>query len=159
VAAWFEIVEQVERGYCGIAEEYRWLHLAVRDTLGRAVEDLRPRDRHWLLRGLIPIDRRFTAATEEAPDRRRPLGRRKRPWWRSRVPSRRVHLTRRDHQSDPTDLDWPPLRPRWVPMRPVSPAWPDPDGNTSGWWSAEKDVTSICGWRGYMAAQEARKVR
>ncbi len=80
---WSELVTQVERGYDDSIYEYT-NDLAVRKRLDEVVAAAGPGLRAKLEGALAEDDRRFTAATEDAP---RPLGRSR---WARRVPTRRV---------------------------------------------------------------------
>lgn len=81
VQKYSELVEQLEQddfccdGWCGD-------YVSMRDTIARTLDELTRRDRHRLLRAVLPIDRRVTAATYliERRTRRRGSG-----WWHRRA--------------------------------------------------------------------------
>ena len=88
LGGWDTFVTRVERGYDDSIYEYT-NDLSVRDRLERVVQGAGPGLRGKLEGALAEDDRRFEAATEEAPGRSASSRRRARPWWR-RVPRRRV---------------------------------------------------------------------
>jgi hypothetical protein len=79
-----DLIEQLEQDdfcddlWCGSF----W---SMRETIARTLDELTRRDRHRLLRAILPLDRRVTAATYPIERATRKMGS---GWWNRRAPIR-----------------------------------------------------------------------